>query len=93
VDDVNDFVSTEDVTYPMTKLEPFTQYAFYVKAYMLSTEKTGAQSVIDYFRTLPGQPQAVSKLKAIEKSSSSVVSDSKDKNQSSDHFIIIFNRN
>jgi insulin receptor len=71
---VNDFSSTEQVSYPMTKLEPYTQYAYYVKAYMLSTEKTGAQSNIQYFRTSPGQPKLVSKLKAVEKSSSSVVS-------------------
>jgi insulin receptor len=74
VDDVNDFSSTDEVSYPMTKLDPFTQYAYYVKAYMLSTEKTGAQSNIDYFRTLPGQPSVVSKLQVIESTNSSVVS-------------------
>lgn len=75
VDDVNDFNSNDSfIAYPLTKLEPYTQYAYYVKAYTLATEKTGAQSKINYFRTLPGIPQAITKLKASSKSSSSIVS-------------------
>lgn len=74
VDDVNDFDKTDSISFPLTKLEPYTQYAYYVKAYTVATEKTGAQSDISYFRTLPGQPTVVSKLKAIPKSSSTVVS-------------------
>lgn len=73
VDDVNDFTFNETISYPLTKLEPYTQYAYYVKAYTLSTEKTGAQSQIAYFRTLPGQPHAVSKFKSTAKSSSAIV--------------------
>jgi hypothetical protein len=45
-------------------LEPYTQYAFYVKAYTLATEQKGAQSDINYFTTKPDQPQRVKKLKA-----------------------------
>lgn len=74
VDDVNDFTSSDTISFPLTKLEPWTKYAFYIKAYTLSTEQSGAQSKIQYFRTLPGQPQAPIKLKATPKSSSSVVS-------------------
>jgi insulin receptor len=75
VDDVNDFNSKDpNIAYPLTKLEPYTQYAYYVKAYTLATEKTGAQSDINYFRTLPGVPQAITKLKAVSKSSSTIVS-------------------
>lgn len=74
VDDVNDFTFTDWISFPLTKLEPYTQYAYYVKAYTLATERTGAQSDIQYFRTLPGQPQPITKLKAISKSSSSIVS-------------------
>ena len=73
VDDVNDFTDTDMISFPLTKLEPYTQYAFYVKAYTLATEN-GAQSEITYFRTLPGQPQAITKLKATPKNSSAVVS-------------------
>lgn len=73
VDDVNDFTTLDAISFPLTKLEPYTQYAYYVKAYTLATERTGAQSNIQYFRTLPGQPQAITKLKASPKSSSSVV--------------------
>lgn len=74
VDDVKDFLPNADITYPLTKLEPYTQYAYYITAYTLSTEKTGAQSDISYFRTLPGKPHAVTKLKATPKSSSAIVS-------------------
>lgn len=74
VDDVNDFDKSDSISFPLTKLEPFTQYAYYVKAYTVATEKTGAQSEISYFRTLPGQPMAVTKPNAIAKSSSTVVS-------------------
>ncbi|CRL08130.1 CLUMA_CG020870, isoform A [Clunio marinus] len=73
IDDVNDFTTNDSISYPLTKLEPYTQYAFYVKAYTLATEKIGAQSDIHYFRTSPGQPQAVTKLKAVPKSSSSII--------------------
>lgn len=74
VDDVKDFTMNHVISYPLTRLEPYTQYAYYVTAYTLSTEKTGSQSDIQYFRTLPGKPQAVTKLKAIPRSSSSIVS-------------------
>jgi insulin receptor len=74
VDDVNDFTSKDAIAFPLTKLEPYTQYAFYIMAYTLATEKTGAQSNIEYFRTLPGQPSAVLKLRAVAKNSTSVVS-------------------
>lgn len=73
VDDVNDFSPNEAVPYPLTRLEPFTQYAYYVKAYTVATEKTGAQSPIQYFRTLPGKPEAIAKTKALSNSSSEIV--------------------
>lgn len=37
----------------LTQLKPYTQYAFYVKTYTIATEAFGAQSNIQYFRTLP----------------------------------------
>jgi insulin receptor len=74
VDDVNDFNANDSfIAYPLTRLEPYTQYAYYVKAYTLATERTGAQSEINYFRTLPGLPQAITKFKADSKSSSTIV--------------------
>lgn len=74
VDDVNDFVTTDFIAFPLTNLEPFQQYAFYVKAYTIAREKTGAQSDIQYFTTLPGMPLAVTNLEANAKNSSSIVS-------------------
>ncbi|KDR13786.1 hypothetical protein L798_12081, partial [Zootermopsis nevadensis] len=40
----------------LTHLKPYTQYAFYVKTYTIATERSGAQSPIQYFRTLPASP-------------------------------------
>lgn len=40
----------------LTQLKPYTQYAFYVKTYTIATEKSGAQSNLEYFRTSPGPP-------------------------------------
>lgn len=65
VEDVNDFSHSQKISQPLTKLEPFTQYAYYVKAYTLATERTGAQSEIKYFTTKPDMPDLVRKLKTI----------------------------
>ena len=75
VDDVNDFVVTDAISFPLTNLEPYTQYAFYVRAYTLSTENVGAQSEIQYLTTKPGKPQAVVSLDANPKTSSTIVSE------------------
>lgn len=53
-----------------THLEPYTQYAFYVKTYQLVAVKTGAQSDIMYFTTLPAEPETVRNLRITEKSHS-----------------------
>lgn len=49
-------ITEQRISQPITKLEPYTQYAFYVKAFTLATEQKGAQSDISYFRTEPAQP-------------------------------------
>ena len=49
VEDMNVNVNTTILPH----LKPYTQYAFYVKTYTIATERTGAQSPIQYFRTLP----------------------------------------
>ncbi|XP_064474784.1 insulin-like growth factor 1 receptor [Ornithodoros turicata] len=48
----------------ISPLKPFTQYAFYVKAYILPPETKGAQSDIFYFRTDPSAPSQPLMLKA-----------------------------
>ena len=54
VDDVSPEKDGDDSqNYILTKLKPFTQYAFYVKTYTIATEKSGAQSPIQYFWTFP----------------------------------------
>ncbi|KAG5669147.1 hypothetical protein PVAND_017042 [Polypedilum vanderplanki] len=63
VKDKNDFRDNKKISQPLTKLEPYTQYAYYVKAYTLATEKYGAQSEISYFTTKPDVPEVVKKFK------------------------------
>lgn len=47
-------VTTYDLVALITGLKPYTQYAYYVKTYTMASESNGAQSDIDYFRTMPG---------------------------------------
>lgn len=58
----------------MTNLKPYTQYAYYVKTYTISTEPTGGQTKILYFTTAPWQPGPVQKMKVTPNGSSSFVS-------------------
>lgn len=73
-DDVTDFADNSKVSFPLTRLEPYTTYAYYVKTYTIASEKTGAQSPIGHFRTAPGKPEVVKKLRAVPQSSSEMVS-------------------
>lgn len=52
-------------------LEPFTQYAFYVKAYTKS--KIGGQSAIKYFRTMPDRPSVPKEIHAFSNSTSNII--------------------
>lgn len=45
-------------THFLSQLKPYTQYAYYVKTYTIATERSGAQSKLTYFRTLPDAPTA-----------------------------------
>lgn len=54
VDDVgNQEDNNSSLHHLLAQLKPYTQYAFYVKTYIVATERSGAQSPIYYFRTLP----------------------------------------
>lgn len=44
---------TSKVSYPLSHLKPYTQYAYYVRTYTITSETNSAQSDINYFRTLP----------------------------------------
>ncbi|XP_058788861.1 insulin-like receptor [Phymastichus coffea] len=54
-------------------LKPFTQYVYYVRTYTISTERSGAQSKLNYFTTLPGQPSAVRSLTIYSNASDTLV--------------------
>ncbi|PSN49106.1 hypothetical protein C0J52_13639 [Blattella germanica] len=52
-------------------LEPFTQYAYYVKTY--TKTNTGGQSNIKYFRTRPDRPSVPKEIRAVSNSSSDII--------------------
>lgn len=45
------YMNITHMTKNLTGLKPYTQYAFYIKTYMIAIEKNGAESNIQYFRT------------------------------------------
>ncbi|XP_066590355.1 insulin-like receptor isoform X2 [Prorops nasuta] len=57
----------------LTQLKPYTQYAFYVKTYTIATERSGAQSKVRYFTTLPDAPSAPRALSTWSNASSELV--------------------
>lgn len=71
VDDITE-KQDKEYTHIITHLEPYTQYAYYVKTYTISSETTGAQSDIEYFTTDPGQPEIVQRLKMFSNSSNEI---------------------
>ncbi|KAH1023594.1 hypothetical protein HUJ04_012768 [Dendroctonus ponderosae] len=60
------------IKHTLNNLKPYTQYAFFVKTYTIATEKNGAQSDINYFRTKPSEPSAVEQVQIVQSSSSSL---------------------
>jgi insulin receptor len=57
----------------LTRLKPNTQYAYYIRAYTLSTSRNGAQSDVHYFKTLPGTPGIIKNPTAVVESHSKIV--------------------
>jgi hypothetical protein len=69
--DVDDFASdVELISFTLTGLQAFTQYAYYVKAFEPSKV---SQSEIQYFTTAAGKPGTVTLLTATSKSDSEIV--------------------
>ncbi|XP_071643096.1 insulin-like receptor-like [Temnothorax longispinosus] len=60
-------------THILTLLKPYTQYAYYVKTYTIATEKSGAQSKVKYFTTLPDAPSSPRALSTWSNSSNELV--------------------
>lgn len=61
------------LTHILTQLKPYTQYAFYVKTYTIATERSGAQSKVKYFTTLPDAPSPPRSLSIWSNASSELV--------------------
>ncbi|EFN89247.1 Insulin-like receptor [Harpegnathos saltator] len=61
------------LTHILTQLKPYTQYAYYVKTYTIATERSGAQSAVSYFVTLPDTPSSPRALSTYSNSSSELV--------------------
>ncbi|XP_034171540.2 insulin-like receptor-like isoform X1 [Osmia lignaria lignaria] len=57
-------------THYLSQLKPYTQYAYYVKTYTIATERSGAQSKLMYFRTMPEAPSSPRSLFTWSNSSS-----------------------
>lgn len=64
-----------EINHILTRLTPFTQYAFYVKTYSIASESTGAQSKIRYFITRPDLPSSPQMVNANPISDTSLVVD------------------
>ncbi|CAD1479730.1 unnamed protein product, partial [Heterotrigona itama] len=60
-------------THYLSQLKPYTQYAYYVKTYTIATERSGAQSNLTYFRTMPEAPSAPRSLIIWSNSSSELI--------------------
>nr|ANZ55076.1 insulin receptor 2 [Pyrrhocoris apterus]QIS94311.1 insulin receptor 2 [Pyrrhocoris apterus] len=63
--------SNGTIYYLLQKLEPNTQYAYFVKTY--TVDSMGGKSRIQYFKTLPSKPSWPEKLYGYSNSSSSIV--------------------
>ncbi|XP_043252983.1 insulin-like receptor isoform X2 [Colletes gigas] len=53
----------------LAQLKPYTRYAYYVKTYTIASERSGAQSNLTYFRTMPEAPEPPRFLKTWSTSS------------------------
>lgn len=71
-EDINVFAENETVSFSLNKLKPFTQYAYYVKVYVLASERS-AQSDIQYLTTLPGIPEQPQKVRVKSKNDAEIV--------------------
>lgn len=58
----------------MSRLKPYTQYAYYIKTYTIASEPYGGQTDIQYFTTLPDKPDPVRKLISASNGSNEIVS-------------------
>ena len=62
-----------NMSYVITKLKPYTDYAFYVKTYSTASATIGGRSSIQYFRTFPDRPSIPRYLRAYANSSSEII--------------------
>ncbi|KAJ9594149.1 hypothetical protein L9F63_014405 [Diploptera punctata] len=62
-----------NMSYVISRLKPFTRYAFYVKTYSTALATVGGRSSIQYFRTFPDRPSIPRYLRAYANSSSEMI--------------------
>lgn len=75
---VTNNVTGENETVPvynhiLTMLQPYTRYAYYIKTYTIATERSGAQSAVEYFTTFPDVPSEPRDITIWSNSSSELV--------------------
>lgn len=75
MDDITSFDrNAEQFPVFMSRLEPYTQYAYYIKTYTIASEPYGGQTGIQYLTTDPDKPDPVRRLTALSNGSSEIVS-------------------
>lgn len=70
---MRDISNNDTASLHLTNLTPFTRYAYYIKAYSLNIARSGAQSTVQYFKTLSGKPTRPLKVQANVLSDSAIV--------------------
>ncbi|XP_031636037.1 insulin-like receptor isoform X2 [Contarinia nasturtii] len=74
---IDDIIDSNRNSTPITilapNLKPFTQYAYFIRTYTVASEQKGGLSPIQYFRTAPYKPDAITKL-AVSANGSSEIS-------------------
>lgn len=72
--EIDNVKNSKTVHHLLTHLSPYTQYAYYVETMTITSESVGGKSVIAYFRTSPGTPDKVNRLRTTSNASSEIVS-------------------
>lgn len=58
----------------LSRLTPFTTYAYYIRTYTIASQMDGGQTDIQYLTTDPAKPDPVMKIVAEVKSDTEIVS-------------------
>lgn len=74
MEDISIDRSEDQFTVFMSRLTPYTQYAYYLKTYTIASQLYGGQTPIQYLTTSPSKPDPVILMTAEPLSDSDIVS-------------------